>query len=434
MQLEEFQITKLFGKYDHTISFPHRAENDPNPSLVVLYGKNGIGKTTILKMIDGIIKLDFNIYRALPFKQSHLQFSNGAKIKVEFTKGPNKKEDSLLVTYKGKKIYLNYHHSGPLDEKDMQTVDNFRERFYSETSAINYELINTERLSQQNEEDDRQYNAPHELTPADVAYMKDRAAIYGRLPSRVCKKPLRVRPGKLAIRVREFLSEAQVNYRNYFATTEPDLFPKILERITGETEKEYKANELIKRINSLSKREKIFEHFGLEPESWNKNKLTSILRDSSGKTSADHALMIADSYLDYLEGKVAQRELITNRLSTFEEIIKTFITDKHISINSKEGLIIKIQKNASLRESQLSSGEYHLLFLLVSALVTKRSGTVIAIDEPEMSMHISWQRKLVDAILKCASMAQPQLVLATHSPDIAAEFPENLINLVEQND
>jgi predicted ATPase len=64
---------------------------------------------------------------------------------------------------------------------------------------------------------------------------------------------------------------------------------------------------------------------------------------------------------------------------------------------------------------------------MVAALVTKRRGTVIAIDEPEMSMHIAWQRKLVDALLRCASNASPQFIFATHAPDIVAEHRESLV-------
>ena len=383
-------------------------------------------------MIAGILKLDFNIFRAVPFKYSLLKFLDGAKIKVEFTKHPKKKNEYLLVTYKRQKIYLNYSHAGPLDAKDAVKIDIFREKFYSETSAINYELINTERMYHQQTDDAaiEEYDIQHEVIDDDGILMAPGIIKYGRLPAKFRKRSLKMKPEKLSKRVKGFIREAQVNYTNYFATTEPELFPKILDRITESKEKIFDAKEMIKRINFLSKRDLLTERFGLEPERWNKNKLTEVLKKPSNTETNTHAFMLIDSYLEYLESKVEQRELITNRLKTFEETIAKFITDKLITIDSKEGLSIKTDQGTSLRESQLSSGEYHLLFLLVSALATKRRGTVIAIDEPEMSMHISWQRKLVDAILKCMSMAQPQLILATHSPDIASEFPDNLINLV----
>jgi ABC-type oligopeptide transport system ATPase subunit len=53
-------------------------------------------------------------------------------------------------------------------------------------------------------------------------------------------------------------------------------------------------------------------------------------------------------------------------------------------------------------------------------------GTEIAIDEPEMSMHISWQNKLINALLQISSKANPQYIFATHSPDIAATYSNSL--------
>ena len=70
-----------------------------------------------------------------------------------------------------------------------------------------------------------------------------------------------------------------------------------------------------------------------------------------------------------------------------------------------------------------------LLFLMVAALVTRRRGTVIAIDEPEMSMHIAWQRKLIPALVECASNAEPLFIFATHSPDLAASCPGAMVEL-----
>jgi len=67
--------------------------------------------------------------------------------------------------------------------------------------------------------------------------------------------------------------------------------------------------------------------------------------------------------------------------------------------------------------------------LLVSSLIARRRGTVIAIDEPEMSMHIAWQAKLIDALIEVASNATPQFVFATHSPDIIGDYRDRLVKL-----
>ena len=110
-----------------------------------------------------------------------------------------------------------------------------------------------------------------------------------------------------------------------------------------------------------------------------------------------------------------------------------FFHDKTISISPRTGLAIKTDppEKRFLKEQQLSTGEYHLLYLMVAALVTQRRGTVLAIDEPEMSMHLAWQRKLIRALFECASKAEPQFIFATHSPDVAADFPDSLVQLAD---
>lgn len=75
--------------------------------------------------------------------------------------------------------------------------------------------------------------------------------------------------------------------------------------------------------------------------------------------------------------------------------------------------------------SALSSGEKHLLRILVAAL--KDPGALL-IDEPELSMHVDWQRQLVGCLRELSP--ETQLILATHSPEILASVePEAVKSL-----
>ncbi|WP_286175853.1 AAA family ATPase [Arthrobacter sp. NEB 688] len=71
----------------------------------------------------------------------------------------------------------------------------------------------------------------------------------------------------------------------------------------------------------------------------------------------------------------------------------------------------------------LSSGERQLLLLLLEALGAEFNPLIV--DEPELSMHLDWQSRLVASI----KTVNPdcQLVLATHSPEILATVPESKI-------
>lgn len=71
----------------------------------------------------------------------------------------------------------------------------------------------------------------------------------------------------------------------------------------------------------------------------------------------------------------------------------------------------------------LSSGERHLLFILLHALSADNSSLII--DEPEISMHVDWQRELIEAIREINPRCQ--LILATHSPEIMADVDESKV-------
>ena len=65
---------------------------------------------------------------------------------------------------------------------------------------------------------------------------------------------------------------------------------------------------------------------------------------------------------------------------------------------------------------QLSSGEKQILAILLTVLVEDNQNYVLFMDEPEVSMHVEWQKQLIDLILKLNPNVQ--VILTTHSPAV----------------
>ena len=65
---------------------------------------------------------------------------------------------------------------------------------------------------------------------------------------------------------------------------------------------------------------------------------------------------------------------------------------------------------------QLSSGEKQMLTILLTVLVEDNEPYVLFMDEPEVSLHIEWQKQLIDLILELNPNVQ--IILTTHSPAV----------------
>lgn len=109
-----------------------------------------------------------------------------------------------------------------------------------------------------------------------------------------------------------------------------------------------------------------------------------------------------------------------------QNLLNSLFLNKKVDLSSGNIKIIFSswdQHQTPLRLSQLSSGEKQALYILIHAL---RAGlNSLIVDEPELSMHIDWQRQLIDAIT--ALNPEAQIIMATHSPEIMATIPDKSI-------
>lgn len=107
----------------------------------------------------------------------------------------------------------------------------------------------------------------------------------------------------------------------------------------------------------------------------------------------------------------------------FRSVLESMFTgSKHLVFTEKE-IKVQLPKDQEIGLSLLSSGEKQLLFIALYAITAHNHCLII--DEPELSMHIEWQKKLV-ATLRDLN-PRFQLIMATHSPEIMADLPDHQI-------
>ncbi len=91
-------------------------------------------------------------------------------------------------------------------------------------------------------------------------------------------------------------------------------------------------------------------------------------------------------------------------------------TDKKITVKSKSLYINDVSKNERIALNQLSSGEKQVLYILLKATNSATKDTIFLMDEPEISLHLEWQKKLINSIKNIHKRCQ--LIVVTHSPTI----------------
>ena len=129
----------------------------------------------------------------------------------------------------------------------------------------------------------------------------------------------------------------------------------------------------------------------------------------------------ATTILDNIQKQVStvteQREEALQPFSVLSDFIGEIFQDKSIEVTES----IKLgQTEEAISSEKLSAGEKQMLsFLCYNAL---SENTYIFIDEPELSLHVDWQRLLFPKLL--SQSTNNQFIVATHSPFIYSKYPD----------
>jgi predicted ATP-dependent endonuclease of OLD family len=128
------------------------------------------------------------------------------------------------------------------------------------------------------------------------------------------------------------------------------------------------------------------------------------------------------SIVSRIEEVTDRTERILTPQMKFHNLINQLYTGTKELKLAPTGLKVTVGDESIPLES-LSSGEKQLLRILLETL--DGGSNPVIIDEPELSMHIDWQRRLVESM----RIINPdsQLILATHSPEIMADVPYSQI-------
>ncbi|MDE6000439.1 MAG: ATP-binding protein [Bacteroidaceae bacterium] len=141
------------------------------------------------------------------------------------------------------------------------------------------------------------------------------------------------------------------------------------------------------------------------------------------KRFLDYQVNIGNRIIELLTTGAPKDQLKAAEVSVpktqFQDMIDELFADTGKKIDRKNNEIQFVQKNDNgttevITPYQLSSGEKQILAILMTVLVENREPYALLMDEPEISLHIDWQQRLIDLIRQLNPHAQ--IILSTHSP------------------
>lgn len=349
-----------------------------NKDINIITGVNGQGKTTLLKLIWYIYS--GNLKRAID--EIEFDFIHMVTDTHEFQVGKCSKEkmNILKMDYESHSGYDISIYDKKLDKYIIDTTD-----LYAEVLHISY---CSEKVSEINSE-----------------------SLY--FPT--------------FRRIEGFSSNKSSNRENYkFRDDEEQLLFNTMRKISSLMslgEHKYITSVSTKDINEL-----ITNKYAEISESINNNyksltdHLEKVISSKDNRDNIENGQLKAqlNSIKDLLEDNKEYRNHSFRPIQVINDVVAEVFKRKGVKINNT----ISLGEQKQIIDSDyLSAGEKQMLsFIAYNALY---SNTPIVIDEPEISLHVDWQRKLLKIL--SSQNTNNQLIVATHSPFIYSKYGDKEI-------
>jgi len=131
----------------------------------------------------------------------------------------------------------------------------------------------------------------------------------------------------------------------------------------------------------------------------------------------DYQVNIGNRMIAELQaGNAEMAQQLSQKKARFQDMLDDLFSDTGKRIVRTENEIRFTQIGEVLTPYQLSSGEKQMLVILLTVLVEDDQHYVLFMDEPEVSLHIEWQKRLIDLIIELNPNVQ--IILTTHSPAV----------------
>lgn len=431
MILSKLEVRGLYGNYDYDVDF--------NNDITLLYGTNGCGKTTILNIITSIIT--GSVYKLFSYKFNSIMLIYFDEVDKESERKIilQKEEDNDVVKLSFNKSIIKIEKL-QIPEERRRRMDSYDEFYFDEYPILrdvrkefNYVYLALNRATSLSNSDDFYYMhrrryyleedifEPESIDP-EIKYVENLIArkymnataqtnsINNEFRNKILKSALDV---NIQTDLEYFLANTNLNtLRQQDTKRIKNSYMKILTELQLASDDEKKQYAVF--FEEYSKLLK-----GLR----NEFDLTTMFSLFTAFNEMKKIEKIVDIAADTEKQKAQVMNSIELFLDTVNEFISTSDFEKKIEINTNGRVYFSTEDNKRAMSIQfLSSGERQILVFFANLIfgVKDTSSGIFVVDEPELSLHLSWQKVFVKKALEVNKNVQ--FIFATHAPEIISNY------------
>ena len=434
VRVSGIRVKSLFGKLDYPI-IPLENEGSSKSRVSVLYGDNGTGKTTILRLVYACLSPQTKsglrtLLASTPFLEFVVELSDGTSIKT--TKDQLVGNYKVLISNKTSREEFEVEASPDGAVREQESVTrlerairrlNFDVLFVDHNRVVKstYAFLSDINSTQHEyvidvDYDDRRYFA-HEASPRAVRRFKETDLRF---------------PLPQVIDALESWFRGQA-YRQGAAGDQSAaaVYLEIAKSLVRDRRRPSPASvsdivDVVTTLQSLKETTRSFISHGLLSD-YPFDEFINIYETASRPRKVQIESVLAP-FLDSIQRRITALADVHKLITIFETEINCYFRDKWVKFHILDGLSIG-DENGLVDPELLSSGEKQLVFLLCAAAVSRSKRSLILIDEPELSLNYKWQRLIAGSLANISSGSDTQYILASHSIEIITRYVDSSFEL-----